>query len=152
MVPSAPVVCEHFLYKMIISNSVGTGKGEVTELPLFDCTSLAKECTVEAMTAEKLPWPSHLTPLKGDNYVVIESIKISILYGGAFCPLREVSVPVTGSAGALFENASETAEFSAASFTATKTALKSFGSAVQWEGQFPMEAFEWSREQALTVS
>ncbi|HXS34110.1 MAG TPA: hypothetical protein VN758_10110 [Solirubrobacterales bacterium] len=151
-VPSAPVVCEHFLYKMIISNSAGTGKGEVTELPLFNCTSLAGECTVEAMTAEKLPWPAHLTTVEGNSYVVIENIKVSILYGGAFCPLKGVSVPVTGSAGALFENASEAAEFSEASFTATKTGLKAFGSSVQWEGQFPMEAFEWSRLQALTVS
>jgi hypothetical protein len=152
MVPSAPVVCEHFLYKMIISNSAGTGKGEVTELPLFGCTSLAKECTVEAIAAEKLPWPSHLTTVEGNNYVVVENIKISILYGGAACPLKGVSVPVTGSAGGSFENASEATEFSEASFTATKTALKAFGSAVQWEGQFPMEAFEWNREQALTVS
>ena len=151
MVPFAPVACEHFLYKMIISNSAGTGKGEVTELPLFNCTSLAKECTVEAMTAEKLPWPSHLTTVKKTNYIVIENIKVSILYGGLLCPLSEVSVPVTGSAGALFENPSETAEFSTASFTATKTGLKALGSEVQWEGQFPMEAFEWSREQALTV-
>jgi len=151
-VPAAPVVCEHFLYKMIISNSAGTGKGEVTELPLFDCTSLAGECTVEAMTAEKLPWPSHLTTVEGSNYVVIENIKVSILYGGAFCPLYKVSVPVTGSAGALFENTPETALFDEASFSATKTGLKALGSSVQWEGQFPTEAFEWSREQALTVS
>jgi len=152
MVPIAPVVCEHFLYKMIISNSAGTGKGEVTELPLFNCTSLAGECTVEAMAAEKLPWPSHLTTVEGNNYVVIENIRISILYGGAFCALKGVSVPVTGSAGASFDNASETTEFSEANFTATKTSLKAFGSPVQWEGQFPMEAFEWSREQPLTVS
>ena len=152
MVPSAPVACEHFLYKMTISNSAGTGEGEVTELPLFNCTSLAKECTVKAMTAEKLPWPSHLTTVKKNNYVVIENIRVSILYSGAFCPLGGVSVPVTGSAGALFENAPETAEFNATTFTATKTALKALGSSVQWEGQFPTEAFEWNREQALTVS
>jgi hypothetical protein len=152
MAPIAPVVCEHFLYKMIISNSAGTGKGEVTELPLFGCTSLAEECTVKAMTAEKFPWPSHLTTVEENNYVVIENIKVSILYSGAFCALDKVLVPVTGSAGASFENASETAEFSEASFTATKTSLKALGSSVQWEGQFPMEAFEWNREQALTAS
>lgn len=152
MVPAAPVSCEHFLYKMIVSNSAGTGKGEVTELPLFNCTSLAKECTVKAITPEKLPWPSSLTTVEGSNYVVIENIRVSILYGGAFCPLGGVSVPVTGSAGASFDNASETAEFSTGSFTATKTGLKALGSSVQWDGQFPMEAFEWSREQALTVS
>src|SRR5262245_42932099 len=31
-VPGAPITCEHFIYKMRISNSGGTGKGEVTEV------------------------------------------------------------------------------------------------------------------------
>lgn len=151
-VPIAPVACEHFLYKMTISDSGGTGKGEVTELPLFNCTTTAKECTVEAVAAEKLPWPSHLTTGKGGNYVVIENIRISVLYSGALCPLEGVWITVTGSAGALFENSSEAAVFSAASFTATKTGLKALGSPVQLEGAFPTEAFEWHREEALTVS
>lgn len=151
-VPGAPVVCEHFLYKMAISDNGGTGEGKVTELPLFNCRSTAKECTVKAMAGEKLPWPAHLTTVKGANYVVIEEIRIGILYGGALCPLSGVLATVTGSAGGLFENTSEAAVFSASSFVATKTALKALGSSVQWEGVFPTEAYEWHREQALTVS
>ncbi len=150
-VPFAPVECEHFLYKMKISDSSGVGKGEVTELPLFNCTTTTKECTLEAMVAEKLPWPSHLET-KTNNYLVIENIKISILYGGAFCALGEVWIPVTGSAGALFENGPEAAVFNAASFSATKTGLKALGSPVQLEGVFPTEALEWHRGEALTVS
>jgi len=151
-VPFAPVECEHFLYKMKISDSSGVGKGEVTELPLFTCTTSAGECTVEAVVAEKMPWPSRLETVKGNNYLVIENIKISILYGGALCALSEVWIPVTGSAGALFENGPEAAAFNAASFSATKTGLKALGSPVQLEGVFPTEALEWHREEALTVS
>jgi hypothetical protein len=151
-VPGAPVVCEHFLYRMTISNSGGTGQGEVTELPLFKCTTTAKECIVEAVGAEELPWPAHLTAGKGGNYVVIENVEIGILYGGALCPLNGVLVTVTGSAGALFENGPEAAAFSEASFIATTTALEALGSSVQLEGVFPTEAFEWNREQALAVS
>ncbi len=152
-VPFAPVECEHFIYKMKVSNESGTGKGEVTELPLFNCTTSEKECTVEAMEAEKLPWPAHLmTGKSGGNYVVIENIKINILYSGALCLLDGVVVPVTGSAGALFENAPETAVFNEASFKETKTGLKALGSPVLLEGAFPTEAFEWHREQALSVS
>jgi len=151
-IPSVPVACEHFLYKMKIANSGGTGKGEVTELPLFNCTTSEKECTVEAMEAEKFPWPSKLMAGKTGNYVIIENVKINVLYGGALCPLSEVSVPVTGTAGALFENASEAAVFSPASFKETKTGLKALGSPVELEGSFPTEAFEWHREQSLSVS
>lgn len=151
-VPSVPVECEHFIYKMKISNESGTGKGEVTELPLFECTTTEEECTVEAIAAEKLPWPAHLTSGKEGDYVVIENVKIGILYSGPLCVLEGVVVPVTGSAGALFDDGTESAVFDAASFSATKTGLKALGSPVLLEGVFPTEAFEWHREQALSVS
>ena len=51
-VPSVPVECEHFIYKMKVSNESGTGKGEITELPLFNCTTTEKECTVKAVAAK----------------------------------------------------------------------------------------------------
>lgn len=151
-IPGAAVECEHFLYKMKISNSGGTGKGEVTELPLFNCTTTNPECTVEVVEAEKLPWPAHLMAGKSGNYIVVEGVKIGIVYGGVTCPLSEIFIPVTGSAGAAFENASEAAVFNSASFKETKTALKALGSSVQLEGVFPTEAFEWHRGQALSVS
>jgi len=59
---------------------------------------------------------------------------------------------VTGSVGGLFHNKTETATFSAASSSATKTELKALGAAIEWDGVFPTEAFEWHREQPLTVS
>lgn len=148
----APVTCEHFLYRMIISNTGGTEKSEVTELPLFNCTSSAKECTVEAIEAEELPWPSHLATVEGINYVVIENVGISILFGGESCPLNEVLATVTGSAGASFDNSLEAAVFSEASFTKTGTALSAFGSPVRLEGVFPTEAFQWHRGEPIGVS
>jgi hypothetical protein len=151
-IPSAGVKCEHFLYKMKISNSTGTGKGEVTELPLFNCTSTNPECTIEAMAAEKLPWPAHLLNRPGGSYVVVEKVKINVLYGGETCPLSETLIPVTGTAGASFENATEAAVFNSASFEETTTALQALGLPVQLEGVFPTEAFEWHRGQALSVS
>lgn len=151
-VPGAPVTCEHFLYKMVLSNSAGTGKAEVTELPLFECTTSAAECTIEAIGAEKLPWPAHLMAGKSGNYVVIEGVRIGVLYGGELCALNEVEATITGTAGALFDNTSEAAIFNAASFSETKTDLKTFGSSLRLEGVFPTEAFEWHRGEALSVS
>lgn len=151
-IPSATVECEHFLYKMKISNVAGTGSGEVTELPLFNCTSTNVECTVEAIEAEKLPWSAHLQTEVSGDYIVIENVKINVLYGGETCPLSETLVPVTGTAGAFFENATEAAVFDSASFEETATTLQAFGMAVQLEGIFPSEAFEWHREQSLSVS
>src|ERR1700691_2016591 len=58
-IPGATTECKHFLYSMKISNSGGTGKGEITELPLFECTTNTTACTVAAIEAEKLPWATH---------------------------------------------------------------------------------------------
>jgi hypothetical protein len=150
-VPGALTKCEHMVYKLVISNSEAVGKGEVTEMPFYNCTTSAEGCTVDAIAAEKLPWPSHLNTVAGSNYVVFNKVNISILYGGALCPLGGMVATVTGSAGALFNNKTEAASFNAASFGATKTELKALGAAVEWEGVFPTEAFEWHREQPLTV-
>lgn len=151
-VPGLTTKCENFLYKLTISNSAGTGKGEVTELPLYNCTTNTKACIVEAIAAEKLPWPSKLTAVTGTNYVVIEGVKVSILYGGELCALNETLALVTGTAGGRIDNTAETATFDTASFSATKTALKALGSTIEWKGVFPTEAFQWHREQALTAS
>ncbi len=151
-VPGATTKCEHMVYELVISNSETVGKGEVTEVLFYNCkTTGGVECTVDAIAAEKLPWPSHLKTVGGGNYVVFNKVNVSILYGGALCPLGGTVVTVTGSAGASFNNKAEAATFSAASFSATKTELKALGAAVEWDGVFPTEAFEWRREQPLTV-
>lgn len=151
-VPGLTTKCENFLYKVTISNSGGTGTGEVTELPLYTCSTNSKYCTVDAIGAESLPWKANLKTVSSTHYIVIEGVKVSILYGGELCVLGETTVIVTGSAGGRIDNTAETATFDSASFSATETKLKALSQTIQWNGLFPTEAFEWHREQALTVS
>jgi hypothetical protein len=151
-IPGMTTKCENFLYKVKIKNEAGTGKGEVTELPLYNCTTNTKNCTVNAIAAEKLPWASHLATVSTSNYVVIEGVRVSIEYGGLACALNETIVPVTGSAGGVVDNTAETATFNSTTLSATKTELKALGTKIEWNGVFPTEAFEWHREQAISVS
>lgn len=144
--------CANFLYKVTIKNEAGTGKGEVTELPLYECTTDSTACTVKTIGAEALPWPTKLTTVTTTNYIVIEGVKVAINYAGPECVLNGITAKVTGTAGGRIDNVAETATFDTTSFKETKTELKALGSKVEWYGLFPTEAFQWHREQALTVS
>jgi hypothetical protein len=150
-IPGLTTTCEHFLYNMSIENSGGTGEGEIGELPLFDCHTDQPACTVEAIEAEELPWPTHLTAVEGKPYIVIEGIHVSILYGGANCAADGFWAPVEGTAGGLIDNENETATFNASSFSATGTELSMTETPIEWMGVFPTEAFEWHREEALSA-
>jgi hypothetical protein len=143
--------CDNFLYRVEIWNSGGTGKGNVNELPLFNCYT-DTTCTVAAIEAEAFPWPAELTTTGGSNYLKVKGVDVWILYGGWFCPLWGVWAHVTGSAGGLISNATESATFSPSSFKATGTELKALGASVEWNGFFPAEAFETHREQSISVS
>lgn len=151
-IPGLTTKCENFLYKLAIENVSGTGKGSVTELPLYNCTTSSKWCTVKSIAAESLPWAAQTKLVSSSNYIVIEGVKVAILYAGELCVLDETLATVTGSAGGKIDNTAETATFNAASFSATGTVLKALGSSIEWNGVFPTEAFQWHREQALTVS
>ncbi len=151
-IPGLTTKCEDFLYKIKIKNEGGTGKGEVTELPLYNCTTNTKNCTVNAISAEKLPWASHLSTVGSSNYVIIEGVNVKIEYGNEACVLYETLVNVTGSAGGIVNNEAETATFNATTLSATKTKLEALGNEIEWNGVFPTEAFEWHRNQAITVS
>lgn len=151
-IPGLTTKCENFLYKLTIKNEAGTGKGELTEMPLYNCTTDSAACTVKTIAAETLPWPAHLTKVEPSNYIVIEKAKVGIVYSGPECSVSGLLVRVTGTAGGLLDNATETATFNEASFKATKTELKALSSAIIWSGVFPTEAFQWHRTQALTVS
>lgn len=151
-VPGLTTKCENFLYKLTIKNEGGTGKGEVTEVPLYNCHTNSSACTVKTITAEKLPWASHLATVSTTNYIIIEGVKVPILYAGKECVLGGTLVTVTGSAGGSIDNVAETATFSATTLSATKTELKALGQKIEWSGLFPTEAFQWHREQALSVS
>jgi hypothetical protein len=151
-IPGLTTKCENFLYKLTVENVAGTGKGSVTELPLYNCTTNTKNCAVKSIAAEALPWPAQAKVVSTTNYIVIEGIKVAILYVGELCALDGTLAKVIGTAGGRIDNVAETATFDAASFSATGTALKALGSTIEWKGVFPTEAFQWHREQALTVS
>jgi hypothetical protein len=143
--------CDNFLYEVEIWNSEGTGKGNVTDLPLFNCYT-DSFCTVAAIEAESFPWPAELVSSGGSNYMKVKGVDVWILYGGWFCPLWGVWAHVTGSAGGILNNETESATFSSSSFKATGTELKAFGESVEWNGFFPAEAFEGHREESISVS
>lgn len=143
--------CANFLYEINIANSGGAGTGSVTDLPLFECSTDTK-CTVEAIEPWGFPWSANLKEVSGKNYIVISGVHVAIVYGNPLCAFYESEVEVEGTAGGLIDNTTESATFDASSFTATGTALKSFGTPVTWTGFFPAEAFEWHREDKLTAS
>ncbi len=143
--------CDNFLYEIAIKNSGGTGAGEVTDLPLFNCYTNGV-CTVEAIEPWGFPWKANLEAISSQNYIKISGVHVNIVYGNEACALYETEVEVTGTAGGLITNSTESATFNTSSFTATKTALNTFGTPVKWEGFFPAEGFETHRLQKMTVS
>lgn len=143
--------CDHFLYEVDIWNSGGVGKGNVTDLPLFDCYT-SSFCTVEAIEAESFPWPAEVVSSGGKNYLKVKGVDVWILYGGWFCPLWGVWAHVTGSAGGVLDNPTESATFSPSTFSATGSKLEALGASVEWNGFFPAEAFETHREESISVS
>jgi hypothetical protein len=132
--------CKPFTFLMKIWNSAGTGKESVTDVPISNCFTDSPVCGVETIGAEKLPWSAHLTTVSSNPYLIIEGVKLNVVYTGDECPLNETLVTVTGTAGGHIENETESVTFSAATFSATKTELKALGSKVEWTGTFTMIA------------
>lgn len=149
--PGLVTDCDNFLYRLSVSNSEGTGKGSVTELPLYNCATDSEFCMVKTITAQNLPWPTVLKTVSTQHYIVIEAVKVAIQYAGAECALGGVTAVVKGNAGGLIDNTTESATFNPESFTATGTKLMALSSQVDWKGFFPTEGFEWNREKALSV-
>jgi hypothetical protein len=151
-VPGLTTKCANFLYKLTVENVSGTGKGSLTEMPLYECTTNSSACTVDKIGAEKLPWASKLTTVSTTPYIIMEGVKVGILYGGEECVLGETLVTVTGTAGGSIDNSKETATFNSSTLSASGTELKALSQKIEWNGLFPTEAFQWHREQALSVS
>lgn len=151
-IPGVTTECAHFLYNMKIWDTGGKGKGEVTELPLFECTTKTAGCTVASIEAKKLPWPTHLTSLWGNNYLIIENVDVEVVYGGSFCAYAGIPITVSGSAGGILNNETESATFNNETMIATGTGLWVGFTWVEWNGYFPSEAFQSHREQSLSVS
>jgi len=143
--------CANFLYEVEISNKEGTGEGNVNSLPLFNCYT-DTTCTVEAIEAESFPWHAELMSTGGNNYMKVKGVDVWILYGGWFCPVWGWWVHVTGSAGGIIDNETESATFGPSSFEATGAELEALGESVEWNGFFPSEGFQWHREESISVS
>lgn len=150
-IPGQTTTCEHFLYNMEINNAGGAGKGEIEELPLFECHTATGACTVEAIEARALPWKTHLVTVSTKQYLFVEGVEVGILYEGPLCPIAETEMIVKGTAGGLLDNETESATFNASTFSATGAHLKVGATAVEWNGVFPTEAFAWHREESLSA-
>jgi hypothetical protein len=147
--PGLTTTCKPFVYVMTISNPGAAGKGSVTEVPLSNCSTSTKACTVAAISAKALPWAAKLTTVSTSNYLVIEGIKLGILYAGAECVLDGTEVVIKGTAGGLISNGTESVTFSPSSFAATGTSL---GAGTEWNGAFRMLATGAHIGQSLSVS
>jgi len=145
----ASTTCAHFLYNLEAWNAFGFGEALIDELPLYECSTTAPNCTVSSIEPEKLPWWAGDYTFGGKHYLVLEEVYVKIVYGGTSCTLG--TVHLTGTAGGLINNSNSTATFSKASFEATGTGLKIGATPVEWTGEFPMEAFKASREKAVEV-
>jgi hypothetical protein len=149
-VEGTSTTCQHFLYKMEVDNILSEGYASVNELPLFECTTTAPGCTVSSMEAENLPWFSFIEDYgaKHEPYLFISGIEVKIVYSGASCAFKGEKF-LTGDAGGAINNSSSTATFNKASFEKTGTAMEIAGKAVEWTGEFPMEAFQVHRLHAV---
>ena|SRR6188472_268566 len=147
-IPGVTTTCEPFVYKMTISGSTGS----ITKMPLSNCFTNKPVCTVSSIEAEKLPWAAKLVTVGASNYLVIEGFKLTIVFGGEECVLFETAVTITGSAGGLIDNASESIAFSSSSFSATGTSLKALGQSSTWTGTFTMLTTGFHIGESLTVS
>jgi len=146
------VTCKKMHYTMTIKNVSGTGKGEVTAVTFTNCVNNLEGCTIEPIGAEKLPWAVNLKTIATNRYVLFEGVKIAMFFNGPLCVLGETLVTITGSAGGLYDNPTETFAFSSPSFSSTGTGLKMLGQATQWNGAFTTEATGGHSGQALTIS
>jgi len=149
--PGLTTECET-KFQALISNNAGTGRGKVTEMTFKNCTTSSAACAVELILTEKFPWEANLITVSASNYVVIKGIKVIIVFSGAECALGGKKIIVTGSAGGLYANSTETITFSSSTYPATGTELTALGSPVEWKGVLSTEATGSHHGEALTVS
>lgn len=131
-IPGLTVECQTLSYEMKIFNMTGTGRGELNSMSFANCTANSPSCTIASMTAGTFPWNLHLAAVGVNSYVVLEGVRINILFSGEECALDEVLAQVTGTAGGLFDNSTSEVIFSPTTFSATATQLKTLGVKALW--------------------
>jgi len=142
-IPGITTSCKRFPYDMTVFNEASTARGEITEAAPDEC-STNTTCEIESLTAEGFPWKLHGVTLKVEsklvNYVVIEGIRISVLYVGDECALDEILVTYTGSAAGKYDSTTGTFTLSAVNSNAAGAQMKALGSSAQFTGVFSTEA------------
>lgn len=147
------VTCKKAHYEMTVYN---TSFGMVDGFKALDFSTCvaSEECVVKWARGAKLSWNGHLATSGGGDYVVFLKAGLEIYFesGGPGCPLNNTLVPIKGSAGALYDNPTETFSFSIAAFGATSTKLTDpLGSLVEWDATFTTEIVGSHAGQPLTV-
>jgi hypothetical protein len=149
--PGLTIGCQPLPLEMTIKNEMGNGTGKVTGLPVGTCFTDSSVCTVEAFEPGSLPWNSPLKSVSSKSYLRIEGIHLSFLLGDEECPLYEVLITITGTAGGLVDNEAGQIVFSPSSFKATGTELKALGQKIEWNAALELKATGPHAGQQLTA-
>ena len=92
---------------------------------------------MKSIEAKNLPWSTHLTSAWGNNYLIVEGVDVEVVYGGGACAYAGIPITVSGSAGGIVENSTETATFNNSTIIATGTGLWVGFAWVEWNGRSP---------------
>jgi hypothetical protein len=130
--------CAHSYFVAKVLNKGELGEGEVTSLPLFECSANAN-CTLAKLEPTKLPWKLHTVYEESKPYLVIEGVTLATEYTGSSCAIKGKG-EVKGSIGGLVENSTHKTVFTAASAKATGASLKSGTASVEFTGSYSVEA------------
>ncbi len=134
-----------------IANTTGFGGViNVESMTLSGCTTNGS-CTVTSASAAELPWGGASLTKEGNSYLKITGFDNRIKY--ATCAISGLTIRYQGTIGGLFNNASSTLEFNAASAAATNSAIKSVGeSETTYSGAWKIHMTGAHAGQTLTLS
>jgi len=149
--PGLTIGCQPLPLEMTIKNEMGNGSGKVTDLPVGTCFTDSSVCTVEAFEPESFPWNAPLKAVSSKDYLRIEGVHLTFLLGEEECPLYEIAIEITGTAGGIIDNEAEQIVFNAATFKATGTELKALGQKVEYNAALELKATGPRAGQQLTV-
>ena len=137
---------------MTISNSGSVGNASVSSMTLSGCGTNGV-CTVTAASAPGTPWSGITSQVAGNPYLKISGFENRITYGGSSCAASGLTFKYRGSIGGLFQNASSTLVFNAASAEATGSSLTSVGTTqTGYEAEYKVQMTGAHAGQALTLS
>ncbi len=151
-IPGLTTTCE-MDYDLTVWNlpAGGAGHGSATGLSFSNCHTNSPACTVASIQALGLPWVADPVKVSASNYLVIKGVRIDLLYAGEECVLAEIPIEITGSAGGLIDNGTQSVIFNSSSFATTGTKLSALKSTVQLQGTFAIQATGPHNGQSIAV-